>query len=132
MARPTKYNKEIIEKARDYLENFNETYNHAIPSVAGLAKVLGLNRDTLYDWASQDEKKDFSDILRQVVSDQEYVLLDMGLKGLYNPTITKLALGKHGYHDKQDSQVSGPNGGPMEAKWTVEFVNATPESKSKA
>jgi len=29
------------------------------------------------------------------------------------------------YGDKTQQEVSGPNGGPIENKWTVEFVNAT-------
>ena len=38
-------------------------------------------------------------------------------------------IGKHlkMFTDKVES--SGPNGGPIENKWTVEFVNATPTSK---
>jgi hypothetical protein len=36
------------------------------------------------------------------------------------------------YGDKVQQEVSGPNGAPMEAKWTVEFVNATPQDKPKA
>ena len=31
----------------------------------------------------------------------------MGLKGDFNSTITKLVLGKHGYHDKQDVGLTG-------------------------
>ena len=33
------------------------------------------------------------------------------------------------YGDKTQQEVSGPGGGPIENKWTVEFVNADPESK---
>lgn len=33
------------------------------------------------------------------------------------------------YGDKVQQEVSGPNGKPIENHWTVEFVNADPESK---
>lgn len=129
--RPTDYTPELVEKARDYLETYESTYEHRIPSVAGLAKVLGKSRDTLYDWAKQEDKQEFSNILRQIVSNQEFVLLDKGLGNEFNAAITKLALGKHGYHEKQDRELSGPGGGPVENKWTVEFINASFEGEQE-
>lgn len=101
MARPSEYNDKILATANEYLETYNSKYQHAIPSVVGLAKVLKKSRDTLYDWAKHEDKKEFSNILRQVVSDQELTLLNGGLSGEFNPAITKLVLGKHGYSEKQ-------------------------------
>ena len=106
MARPSDYSEEVLEKAREYLDDY-ESHDHAIPSVAGLAKVLGKHRDTLYGWAEDENKAEFSYILRQIVSDQELVLLNKGLKGDFNSNICKLALGKHGYTDKQDIKATG-------------------------
>ena len=82
----------------------------------------------VYRWA-EDEGKEFKDILGQINNDQELVTFNKSLTGEYNATIAKLLLGKHGYHDKADNTVSGPNGKPIENKWTVEFVNATPKDK---
>ena len=101
MGRPTDYNDSILEKANDYLENY-ESYEDAIPSVAGLATVLEVARSTVYDWASQEAKKEFSDILQKILAKQERVLINKGLTGDFNSNITKLALGKHGYSEKQD------------------------------
>lgn len=109
--RPSEYNEEILAKANAYLDNYETEYEHAIPSVAGLAKVLNKSRETLYDWAKQEDKKAFSDILRQIVSNQEFVLLNKGLKSEFNAAITKLALGKHGYSDKQEH--TGSDGGAI-------------------
>lgn len=106
MARPSEYTEEILERAKDYLEKYEE-YGHAIPSVAGLAKVLNKHRDTMYAWAKDEDKEEFSYILSQIVSDQEFVLLNKGLKGEFNSNICKLALGKHGYTDKQDLTSNG-------------------------
>jgi len=102
VARPTKYNKAILEKANAYLDNFKTEHKHSIPSVVGLAKILRINRDTLYEWAKDEKKEEFSDILRQIVSDQEFELLNGGLSGDLNSNIVKLVLGKHGYSDKQE------------------------------
>ena len=121
--RPTKYNKDILAKAREYLTNYAEL-GDAIPSVAGLAVTLGIARDTGYDWAKQEDKKDFSDTLDDILSTQERVLFNKGLTGDFNSNITKLALANHGYSDKSDLSLGGQKGNPIESKWTVEFVDA--------
>ena len=107
MARSTKYSQEIVEKAQHYLDNYEE-YDHKIPSSAGLSLVLGLSRETLRLWSKDEDKKEFMGILEAINQKQECVLLDNGLDGTFNSTITKLVLGKHGYHDRPqqgDSQV---------------------------
>ena len=48
MARPTKWNKEIEEKAIAYIDDY-QMYGDMIPSIEGMAEHLGLHRDTLYD-----------------------------------------------------------------------------------
>ena len=91
-----------------------------IPTHEELAEVLEVHRDTLYDWA-KDEEKVFSDILARCNAIQARMVINKSLSGDYNATIAKLLLGKHGYHDKQDSTLSGPNGKPMEMTG-VQFV----------
>lgn len=100
--RPTDYNDEVLEIANAYLENFNTEHNHIIPSVVGLAKVLKKSRECLYNWAKEEDKQEFSDILRKINSDQEFELVNQGLSGGFNPAITKLVLGKHGYSEKRE------------------------------
>lgn len=101
MARPTDYSEKIIEKTKKYLSSYQES-GDVIPSVAGLAIYLKVARSTIYDWASQEDKKEFSDILQDILSEQEKTLLNRGLKGDFNATIVKLALGKHGYKEQSD------------------------------
>ena len=103
MARPTKYGQEIVTKAQHYLENYRE-YGHKIPSSAGLSLVLGLSRETLRLWSKDEDKKEFMGILEAINQKQECVLLDNGLDGTFNSTITKLVLGKHGYHDRAQQE----------------------------
>ncbi len=100
--RPTKYNDELEQEAWDYIDNY-EKHGHAIPSVVGLCQVLQLHRTTLYNWAD-DEDKDFFYILESLNQKQELVTFNKALVGDYNPTIAKLLLGKHGYHDKQETK----------------------------
>jgi len=99
VGRPTKYSAELLEKAQHYLDNFEE-YDEVIPSAVGLALVLNITRSTLYEWAKDDNKKEFSDILDNINKKQEQVLLKNGLNNTFNSNITKLVLGKHGYHDR--------------------------------
>jgi len=120
--RPTDYTPEIVQKARDYVDGEWKELSHKIPSVARLAIHLNLNRSTIYDWSSQEEKKEFSNILDDLLAIQEFTLVDNGLDGSFNPSIAKLVLGKHGYHEKQDHQHSGEGGGPIKTKFTVEII----------
>jgi hypothetical protein len=99
MARPTKYSQEIVEKAQHYLDNFQQ-YGEVIPSAVGLALVLDIWRSTLYEWAKAEDKKAFTDILDNINKRQEQILLNNGLNNKFNSNITKLVLGKHGYHDR--------------------------------
>jgi len=99
MARPTKYSTALLEKAQHYLDHYEE-YDEVIPSAVGLALVLNIRRSTLYEWAKADDKKAFTDILDNINKRQEQVLLNNGLNSKFNSNITKLVLGKHGYHDR--------------------------------
>lgn len=99
--RPTKYNDEILVKAREYLDGF-EDRTDAVPQIARLCIHLGIRRSTVYAWAKDDDKQEFSDIVEAVLCQQETILIDQGLNGGFNPNITKLLLAKHGYAEKQD------------------------------
>jgi hypothetical protein len=103
--RPTEYGLKILTKAKDYLTNY-KVYGDAIPSIAGLAVRLKISRSTVYDWAKHEDKKEFSYILDHILSDQERVLINKGLTNEFNSNITKLALGKHGYSDKSETDLT--------------------------
>jgi hypothetical protein len=101
MGRPTKYSTALLEKAQHYLDNYEE-YGDVIPSAVGLALVLDIRRSTLYEWAKAEDKKAFTDILDNINKRQEQILLNNGLSNKFNSNITKLVLGKHGYHDRPE------------------------------
>jgi hypothetical protein len=102
--RPTKYNDKLIEKAKAYISDY-EKYGDVIPSIAGLASVIDVHRSLMYVW--EKEYPEFLDILEAIKREQQKVLLNKGLSGDFNSQITKLVLGKHGYHDKQDVDLKG-------------------------
>jgi len=101
--RPTDYNEEVLEKAKEYLETY-ENLGEVIPSVEGLACFIEIARSTIYEWIGQEDKKDFSDIVERILAHQGKTLANKGLKGEFNPTIAKLMMGKHGYKDSSENE----------------------------
>ena len=99
--RPTDYTEEIVEKTKHYIETFE---GDPVPQIAGLAVFLGVARSTIYEWAEQH--KEFSDVLERLKAKQEKMLISGGLLGKFNSTITKLALTKHNYSDKIDTDLT--------------------------
>jgi hypothetical protein len=120
MARPTKYTEKLVASAREYITTFEE-HGHAVPSVVGLCDVIDIGKSTAYDWA-EDKDKEFSDILERINQKQELVTFNKALRGDYNATIAKLLLGKHGYHDKVDNELTGKGGAPINLDLVVEFI----------
>ncbi len=102
--RPTKYDDKMLLKARDYIDSYEPTEKHPIPMIASLAKHLGVAKSTVYLWAEDDNKAEFSDVLEQIMEEQEQYLIAGGLTGVFNSAITKLGLTKHGYTDKVESK----------------------------
>ena len=103
--RPTKCTPEVVKTAKAYMTEYNTRYNHAIPSIVGLAVVLKVGKSTLYDWI-RDERNGFSDIAEDLLDHQHLALTNGGLFGDFNSSIAKLILTKHGYSDKQESNVN--------------------------
>lgn len=125
--RPTYYSDETVRKAKEYLQDY-QSYGDAVPSVAGLSIALERSRSTLYEWAKDADKKEFSDILEQINATQEKTALSKGLTGDFNSTIVKLLLGKHGYHDKVDQELTGKGGEPIQ--WNLVGVASAGRSNT--
>lgn len=120
--RPTDYSEEKLALARMYLEGGWEEQGDVVPQIAGLALAMGVDRSTVYDWAKQEDKMEFSHIFTRIQSLQERGLVNKGLSGDFNPAITKMMLTKHGYSDKQETQLTGADGGPVQTATTFQFV----------
>ena len=120
--RPSLYGPEILEKTQYYLENY-ESLGDVIPSNKGLALHIRVHRDTIQAWGRDPEKEEFSYILDRLQATQHQVLFNKGLTGKFNSNICKLALGKHGYSDRQETELSGPGGGPIKNEWSITIID---------
>lgn len=104
--RPTKYDPSFIEKAKEYLSlNEDSTIKGKLkvklPTHEGFAVFLGVNVDSLYEWAKLYPK--FSEALRLIKTEQQQRLINKGLSNEYNSTIAKLILSaNHGMRERQD------------------------------
>ena len=122
MTRSTTWSPELEQQAWDYINDGWREFD-AIPSVVGLCRVLGRSRETLYGWARDPDSekhkdKNFGDILRACNEAQELTLLNGSLSNQLNANIAKLVLGKHGYHDKQDTDVTS-KGEAIKNEWHI-------------
>lgn len=148
--RPTKLNQELIDKANTYIHGDSpEWKKDQIPSIESLALFLGVNRDTIYSWrvvpkyeegilaTFADEevmlRQQFSDIVEDVLTLQAATLMNNGLKGSFNSSITKVILTKHGYVDKAEveNKMSGElKTGSVDPALASQFAEFT-KSQSK-
>jgi len=126
--RPRTYKPDMVEKARRYIAN-HEDFDDPVPTVAGLACVLGVVRDTCYQWAKDEDKPEFSDILSELAQKQERCLVRGGLMSEYNSAIAKMMLTKHGYSDRVDSDVT-TNGKDMPGAITRTIVDPSADEGS--
>jgi len=122
MGRPTKYTKQLLKAAWEYLDNYEEA-GDLVPSVVGLAISLGITKATCYVWAQEAGKEEFLDILTRVSDLQEQKLMRGGLSGEYNPAITKMMMTKHGYSDKIEQDHKSSDGSMKPT--TIELVGFT-------
>ncbi len=115
---------EILDKANEYLLGGYENTDESITSAVGLAQYLGVVKSTIYLWAQGDDDLSvkFSDTLRAVIEKQEKMLINRGLSGVFNPTITKLMLANHGYHEKQEIDMSSSDGSMSPTPARIELV----------
>ena len=130
IGRPTKYNNDILAKAKAYVDGGYAACNDAIPQMAGLAIELDISRETIYAWSDDPEKREFSDIVAKCLRAQERKLLNGSLTGDLNPTIAKLILTKHGYSERVQNEHTGENGGVIKTEWTVRVVDARSDASS--
>jgi len=119
--RPTKYSDEVLEAAKDYLENCPDV----LPSVVGLAVQLGIVRKTLMLWAKDEEKAEFCYTLDQIEDAQHMSCLNKGITGEYNSAITKLILHNHGYSDRQDNISSDGSMSPQKKDFNDFYEEGT-------
>jgi len=112
IGRPSKLTQEMVDKAAAYMVYDYANVEDAVPSVAGLAIYLGVNKSTLYEFTRVDSElgRDFSVTLTAIKEKQEKMLISGGLKSTYNSTIVKLMMANHGYSDKIEQDITSSDG----------------------
>jgi len=110
MSRPSELTDRVKKQSMQYLEGGYLTADEVVPTIAGLSCWLDVARKTIYNWAENDQE--FLYITEKIMGSQEKSLLNSALSGKFNAAITKLMLTKHGYSDKQETEITGANGGP--------------------
>lgn len=95
--RPTSYSQAILDLARMYLDNLPK--DEKLHSIEGLSDYINIARSTIYEWISQEDKKEFSDIVESILNKQGKTLINKGIVGEFTPAITKVMLSKHGYRE---------------------------------
>lgn len=108
VGRPTTLTKEHIKGAESYLKGGFQQCGDVVPSIAGLACFLGVHKGQLYSWSTQNQE--FHDMLEAIKGAQEKLLINGGLLGDFNATITKLMLSKHGYSEKVENNHTSSDG----------------------
>lgn len=126
MARTSEYSPEVLEAAEDYVSGGWSEAGDLVPTVAGLAIEIGKSRETCYEWATHDDKAEFSDILTRIREIQERKLINGGLGNIFNPAVTKMMLTKHGYSDKQELDHT-TNGKDMTPTFSTMYGKPQPE-----
>lgn len=117
--RPTKYTKELLDKAKAYANDFTiDGEEDLIPSIEGLCLYCGIHKSTAFDWANDDRKREFSDCLNLIMAKQAKMLMNKSLSGEFNYSISRLMLSQHGYRETQqiDQISSDGSNRPVEIK----------------
>ena len=106
MGRPTKYNDKVQQIAEDYVHNFKE-YHDKVPSIDGLAYALGVSKKTLYNWAENENNKDFLHTLEYLKTNQSRVLINKGLSKEFPANLVAFMMSNHDeYSSKQELVIS--------------------------
>ncbi len=118
---------EFVAKAARYLDIYEDELGDTTPSIVGLARYMGVRKNRLYLYKTEQKGpvelcRKMAEIMGQIVDEQERKLINNGLTGNYNQTITKLMLSKHGYSDAQRVDHSSTDGSMTPPPTRIELV----------
>ncbi len=118
--RPSGYCEEVQVKCDEYVADCPD----AIPSIVGLAIYVGVVTKTLYNWSENENNTELLHTLSAIKDAQHHKALNGSIVGDLNPVISKLVLANHGYSDKQQTELTGADGGGLKVDYSVQFVGA--------
>jgi hypothetical protein len=125
VGRPTKYAPEVFNKIEEYLQMCGKE-QMSLPTIEGLSLHLGVNTDTINEWAKK--YPDFSATIKKLVMKQKQQLMDDGMYGgkeVNQAMAIFLLKVNHGMHEQPTSLTQVNIGGEM----TLEFIGD--ESKTE-
>lgn len=123
MGRPKKYTEDVIENIRKNMEDYIKVTD--IPIVAEFAYQNDVPRQTLYDFASSNEA--FSDTIKRLIDKKEAQLEKLATLNAVNPTMAIFSLKQLGWKDKQQTELTGKEGGPIETTNKLDLSALTDE-----
>lgn len=105
---------ELKSAIEDY---FNDSDKKKEPyTIEGLCIALCVTRQTLLNYEKRKGYEDYFDTIREAKLKVQENLIKRGLVGDNNSTLTIFLLkNNHGYRDKTEQEVTGRDGGPIEA-----------------
>lgn len=105
--RPTKYSMEVYKTLDIYLKNKSEAGE--LPTVTGFAIALGINEDTLYEWAKHHTR--LSETLKDIMTLQKDFLLQNSLNGTKKEATSIFLLkANHGMMETSRQEITGKDG----------------------
>lgn len=137
IGRPSKYDPKYCEEIIEYFDiephfetPVTTTYKDGttkeeiklipsdLPTLAGFAVKIGVDRDTLKEWAKQHDE--FSAAVKRAKECQENILVTNGIQGIYaQPFAIFTAKNVIGWKDK--TELSGDKDNPLEHRHKVEL-----------
>lgn len=78
VGRPTKFTPAVYNQIEKYISQHNRE-NTSLPTIEGLALYLSLSKETLYQWAKENDE--FSDAIKKILMKQKVQLMDDGMYG---------------------------------------------------
>jgi len=147
VGRPREYRDEHVQKVQEYIDSCKDEYvsyvksedangvktygsrlNVKFPSIEGCALYLDVTRSTMYEW--RKTYTEFSDIIDKLLRVQADKLLNKGLSGEYNSTISKVILTKHDYIEKQAFDVKTYDDEPTDEELAAIIRRSTDGSQA--
>lgn len=122
MGRPTKFNDEVLAKAKEYLEAWEELGDY-IPQLAGLSEHCQISETSRKKYEKENEE--FATLCARVRARQQRVLINKGLSRESEASLSKLLLMKHGYSDRVEQDVKSSDGSMSPTR--IEIVAKEPD-----
>lgn len=95
----SKWCPDMLEKAQYYLESWDkEPFDDSIPMLCAMYVYCGIDKNTGSSY--QKKYESWKSICDRIMTMQEHVLIDKGLKKVNETQLTKLLLMKHGHNDR--------------------------------